>query len=146
MTYSAYCTMTECPMKDECIRHSFYLKALNESESFTIMNPTRITCGPEGCEHRLTTRKVHVAYGFKRLAATIPQGNFHHMDWGIHFGSESSYYRAKRGERAFYPDEQRIILAHAKAAGGNPDVGFDRYADVTEYVEVGKDSSTSALE
>lgn len=130
-----FCMMTQCPVKEKCPRHEFYLKALEESESITILNPKRIHYDEEGCEHRLTPQPQRLAYGFKRLAATIPQGNARNMDWGISFGSESTYFRTKRGERPLTPDEQGIILAHVKASGGDPDVGFDRYEDITVYVK-----------
>lgn len=128
------CPLAECSKKGECARHSLYLKAMAESESLTILNTTRFCSGPEGCEHLLVPRQERVAYGFKKLYTTIPTGNARHMNWGIRFGSDSSYYRAKRGARALSPQEQQTILRHVQQAGGDPTVGFDRYEDVTVYV------------
>ena len=57
------------------------------------------------------------------------------MNWGMLFGSESTYYRTKRGERPLTPAQQQAILQQVQKAGGNPSVGFDRYEDVVVYRE-----------
>lgn len=134
ITPNISCPLADCPKKDECARHSFYLKALAESESLTILNTTRFEPGPDGCEHFIVPRKERLAYGFRRLADTIPIGNARKMSWGFYFGSESTYFRTKRGERPISPATQASILQHVKAAGGDPSVGFDRYEDTIVYV------------
>ena len=73
------CPLADCPKKDECARHSFYLKALAESESITVLNTTRFHTGPDGCEHFIVPQKVRLAYGFRRLADTIPTGKARNM-------------------------------------------------------------------
>lgn len=53
--------------------------------------------------------------------------------WCSIFGSDASYYRTRRGERPITPALQEKILECVRAAGGNPNVGFDRYTTVTVY-------------
>lgn len=134
MQQNVSCSMTECPKSKDCSRHSFYLQAIAESESLTIINPTKIHYGPNGCEHRLVPMPARLAYGFKRLDSSLPKCNAHGLRTSIRFGSDSTYYRTKRGDRPLYPSEQRAILNCVKALGGNPDLGFDKYQDVTLYV------------
>lgn len=126
--------MTECPKCKDCSRHSFYLKAIAEEESLTIINPTKLHYGPDGCEHRLVPMQIRLAYGFTRLDSTLPKCNTFGLRSAIHFGSDSTYFRTRRGERPIYPSEQRDILDRVKALGGNPDLGFDSYVDTTTYV------------
>ena len=127
------CPKADCPKKDECSRHSFYLKALAESESFHILNTTKLQVGPDGCQHFIVPIQEQWACGFKRLCNTIPIGQARNIKWSSIFGSDSTYYRTRRGERLIAPDQQAKILECVRAAGGNPDVGFDRYTTVTVY-------------
>ena len=129
--------MADCPKKNECARYAFYLKALAESESYNVLNTTRLQVGPNGCKHFIVPTQEQWAYGFKRLYATIPLGNARKMSWAGLFRSESAYYRTKRGENPIEPTLQTAILQQIEAAGGKPETGFDRYETVTKYV--GKD-------
>ena len=134
MQISTCCPMTECPKCKDCSRHSFYLKAIAEDESLTIINPSKLHYGPNGCEHRLVPVQVRLAYGFTRLDSSLPKCNANRLRSAIHFGSDSTYFRTRRGERSLSPQEQRAILDCVEALGGNPDLGFDRYSDTTIYV------------
>lgn len=127
--------MTACPKCKDCARHSLYLKAIADDESITIINPTKIHYGPDGCEHRLVPVQVRLAYGFKGLDSSLPKCNASGLRTAIHFSSDSSYFRTRRGERPIYPSEQRAILERVKALGGNPDIGFDRYEDIVIHVQ-----------
>ena len=120
-------------MKDVCSRYAFYLKAIAESESYSVLNVNKLKVTEKGCQYLVTPVQKRLAYGFKHLYATIPTGNARKIGWGRLFSSESAYYRVKRGDYAIEPDVQSAILKYVKEAGGNPEVGFDRYEDVTVY-------------
>lgn len=135
ITTNTTCPMAECPKKDECARHAFYLQALAESDDFTVLNTIRLHPTEDGCPHFIVPRVVRMAYGFKRLAATIPRGNARNMDWIVGQTSDSTFYRYQRGERPIAPYEQQLILREVEAAGGDPSVGFNRYEDVTVYIK-----------
>ena len=128
------CPLTACPKKDECARHSSYLKALTESQTLTMLNPSKVSFDANGCEHFIIPRQVRIAFGFKRLADTIPTGRARNMQWSFDFGSESSFYRTKRGERPLSPEEQALILHDVQSAGGDPTIGFDRYEEKIIYL------------
>ena len=127
------CPKADCPMKDVCSRYAFYLKAIAESESYSVLNVNKLKVTEKGCQYLVTPVQKRLAYGFKHLYATIPTGNARKIGWGRLFSSESAYYRVKRGDYAIEPDVQSAILKYVKEAGGNPEVGFDRYEDVTVY-------------
>ena len=127
------CPKADCPKKDECARHNFYLMALAESESYHILNTTKLQVGPDGCQHFIVPVQEQWAYGFKHLCETIPIGKARNINWCSIFGSDASFYRTRRGERPITPALQAKILECVSAAGGNPDVGFDRYTTVTVY-------------
>ena len=127
------CQKADCPKKDVCSRYAFYLKAIEESESYNILNANKLQVTEDGCRYLITPSQKRVAYGFKHLYATIPNGNARKVGWGRLFSSDSAYYRVKRGDYPIEPDVQTAILKYVKDAGGDPEVGFDRYEDVTVY-------------
>lgn len=134
ITSNIACPMADCPKKDECARHRFYLTAMAESESLIILNTTRLHPGLEGCEHFIVPRQQRLAYGFRRLADSVPSGNARKMNLAAYFSSESTYFRTKRGERPILPAMQASILQSIEEAGGNAAVGFDSYQDTIIYV------------
>lgn len=127
------CSIAACPKSDVCYRHLNYQKQMAEAESFEVLNPTRLAPDANGCPHYIVETTERWAYGFKRLYNTIPTGNTKSISWGVYFGSESSYYRTKRGDRPLPPAAQKYILDTVARLGGNPSVGFDRYDDVKVY-------------
>ena len=129
------CPATDCPKQDECVRYAFYLKALDESETYSVLNTGKLQTGPDGCKHIIVPVQERWAYGFKQLYASVPVGNIRRINWGTLFSSDSAYYRTKRGEKAIFPAQQAAILRRIEAAGGNPEVGFDRYEDAIVYIK-----------
>lgn len=127
------CSVEDCPRKDECARHGFYLDALSESEAYTVLNACKQQVGENGCKHCLLPVQERIAYGFRHLYATVPVGNARKIAWSRLFSSDSAYYRTKRGDRALSPAMQNAILKCIADAGGDPETGFDRYEEVTVY-------------
>ena len=94
-----------------------------------------VSHGDNGCEHRLVRKTVRMAYGFKKLYNSIPKGNANYFWSTAGLGCESTYYRHKRGDYPLGPEMQRRLLEKIKEKGGNPAVGFDRYADEVVLVK-----------
>ena len=132
---TATCPLSACKKSGECARYENYLKAKAEKMEFLTLNADMVSHGDDGCEHRLVRRVVRMAYGFKKLYDSIPKGNADYFWAKTHFGSESTYYRYKRGEYPLEPERQQKLLEQVKKRGGNPSVGFDRYADETVLVK-----------
>ena len=127
------CSIAACPKSGVCYRHLNYQKQMADADFFEVLNPSRQAPDANGCQHYIVETTECWAYGFKRLYATIPTGNAKCISWSVYFGSESTYYRTKRGERPLTPIEQQKILDTVARLGGNPSVGFDRYADQKVY-------------
>lgn len=129
------CPLAACAKHGSCTRYANYVKNCAESDFFSLLNKDRIHPTEEGCPHYIVPRNVIIAYGFTRLYNTLPTGNskslFMSMDWG----SASTYFRTKRGERSLSPQVQERILSIVRQNGGNPAVGFDRYVDAVMYVK-----------
>ena len=132
---TATCPLSACKKSGECVRYEIYLKAKAEEMEFLTLNTDMVSHGDDGCEHRLVRKVVRMAYGFKKLYDSIPKGNADYFWAKTHFGSESTYYRYKRGEYPLEPDRQQQLLALVRNHGGNTAVGFDRYADVIVLVK-----------
>ena len=126
---NAACPLSACKKSGECARHENFLKAKAEKMEYLTLNPDMVSHGDNGCEHRLVRKTVRMAYGFKKLYDSIPKGNANYFWLSAGFGSESTYYRHKRGDYPLGPEMQRRLLEKIKEKGGNPAVGFDRYAD-----------------
>ncbi|MGN0281054.1 MAG: DUF6078 family protein [Prevotella sp.] len=132
---SAACPLSACKKSGECARYENYLKAKAEEMAYLTLNADMISHGENGCEHRLVRKVVRMAYGFKKLYDSIPKGNANYFWSKTKFGSESTYYRYKGGKYPIEPYMQQQLLALVRKHGGNPSVGFDRYADETVLVK-----------
>lgn len=129
------CPLAACAKSQSCARFANFVKARAEREYYPVLNDAFLHPSEEGCPHYIVPKKITVAYGFKRLYSTIPVGRAKYISWGVYFGSDSTYYRTKRGDRPLYPKQQKQILAAVKTHGGNPNVGFDRYLEEVIYVK-----------
>ena len=128
LNYAA-CPLASCKKSNTCIRHAAYLKAQAEKESFYILNTSKFSASDAGCEHYLTPMKQRMARGFRRLYETLPKCNSHYF-WGrTFFASETSWYRAKRGDLLLTPGEQKILLEAFRENGADISIGFDGYVE-----------------
>lgn len=130
----ATCPLSACKKSGECVRYENYLKAKAEELSYIILNTDMVSHDDDGCGHRLVRKVVRMAYGFRKLYNSIPKGNAEFFWTKARLGSESNYYRFKRGEYPLDPDRQQQLLELVRKHGGNTAVGFDRYADETVLV------------
>lgn len=135
ITNADVCPLAACKKSGNCIRYANFLKAKANEDSYSVLNTDRITHDEQGCNHRLVSKIIQHAYGFTKLYNALSIGNRRYFStYGI-FGSESSYYRAKRGDKALMPSEQQKLLERFGRLGVDTSIGFDRYCDVTIYVK-----------
>lgn len=132
----ATCPLASCKKSGTCIRYAAYLKAQEEKESFTILNTSKFTTSDAGCENYLTPVKQRMARGFCRLYETLPKCNSHYFWTRALFTSETSWYRAKRGDLLLTPKEQEILLATFRENGADVSVGFDGYVEKEVFVNI----------
>ena len=135
MDYAA-CPLASCKKSNSCIRHSAYLKAQAEKESFNILNTNKFTPTDTGCGNYLTPVKQRMASGFCRLYETLPKCNCHYFWTHTSFMNETSWYRAKRGDLLLTPDEQEALLEAFREHGADVGVGFDGYVEKEVFMKV----------
>lgn len=130
---SAVCPLASCTMSGKCIRYLGYQKVLATETSYTVLNTRLFSPTENSCPYQLVEKKVRVAYGFKRLCGTVPSRNQKLLWAGSGFGSESTYYRYRRGMFGLSPVQQKKVLRYLEENGADISVGFDRYQIETVY-------------
>ena len=134
LTNDTCCQAAACPKRNDCVRYTNYLRAQAESEVYSLLNPARLSYSEAGCLHLLMERTERWAYGFKALLGTVPIANKSMLRCGAFGQSQATYYRNLNGQRGLNPQEQQLILQAVTQAGGNPNVGFDRYQEQQVFV------------
>lgn len=134
MELTTVCPMKACKKSGECVRYANFLKARAEKDEYSTINPERVSHGDNGCEHWLVERKVRMAYGFKKLYDSMPVSKATYFWTGAGFGSESTYYRYKKGRYGLDPQQQAILLEKFRRHGADVSVGFDRYQIESVFV------------
>ena len=132
----AVCPLASCKKSSTCIRHAAYIKAQAEKDIYDILNTSKFTTSDAGCKHYLTPVKLRMARGFKTIYETLPKCNSHYFWTRTFFASETSWYRAKRGDLLLTPDEQNILLEAFRAHGADISVGFDGYVEKEVFIKV----------
>lgn len=135
ITSGAVCPLATCAKSGTCIRQLNYQKAVAEEPCFTILNTKLFSPTSDGCPYHLVKKTVRIAYGFNRLYGTVPARNTKLFRLGTEFGSDSTYYRFKRGEYGLSPSQQKRLLDYFLKNGADISVGFDRYQDEITYVK-----------
>lgn len=134
LTNDTCCLAAACPKCNDCVRYANYLRAQAESEVYTLLNPAMLSYSEGGCPHFLIERTEQWAYGFKALLGTVPIANKSMLRCGAFGQSQATYYRNLNGQRGLNPQEQQLILQAVAQAGGNPNVGFDRYQEQQVFI------------
>ena len=131
---TAACPLTSCSRINTCARYAIYKKALEEEDTFCVMNPQLLKAGGDTCPYHLVAERQRWARGFKRICDTIPAGNARHLSHCTPY-SERRFYKAKNGEILIEPEMQRTLLNIFRSKGADMSVGFDGYEELTVLVE-----------
>ena len=131
---TAACPLASCSCSTTCARYATYQKALEEEDTFCVMNPQLLKAGGDTCPYHLVAEKQQWARGFKRICDTIPAGNAKHLSHSTPY-TERRFYKAKNGEFPIGPEMQQTLLNIFKAKGADMSVGFDGYEEQTVLVE-----------
>lgn len=131
---TAACPLAFCSRIATCARYAIYQKALEEEDTFCMMNPRLLKTGGDTCPYHLVAEKQLWARGFKRICATIPSGNAKHLALSTPY-TERRFYKAKNGEILIKPEMQQTLLDIFRSKGADMSVGFDSYEEKTVLVE-----------
>ncbi len=130
----ALCFHDTCPVHEECQR---WLAGSYAPKKMTV-RPCVIAPSLEltgACRYYVNPEPVTLAYGFSDLFSRVRRNEYEPMRRALFaiFGSESSYYRCKRGERAIMPDEQKAIIELFSKYGYADVVKFDRTVQAYDF-------------
>ena len=128
------CPLASCSLSATCARYATYQKALEEADTFCVLNPRKLKVEADTCPYHLVAEKQRWARGFKRICDTIPAGNAKHLSHSTPY-TERRFYKAKNGEFPIGPEMQQTLLNIFKAKGADMSVGFDGYEEQTVLVE-----------
>ncbi len=131
---SAACPLASCSRIDTCARYATYKKALEEEDTFSVINPQLLKAGGDTCPYHLVAERQRWARGFKRISATIPAGKAKYLSHCTPY-SERRFYKAKNGEILIEPEMQQTLLDIFRSKGADMSVGFDGYEEKTVLVE-----------
>ncbi len=132
---SAACPMAFCNHSNTCARHAHYLKAVAEADTYEVINIQRLQPDATStCPYYLVTKKIRMAWGFRRIYDTIPHGNAKHLYMCTPYPVRR-FYKAKNAEIPIEPEMQQILLNIFKQNGADISIGFDRYEEKEVLVE-----------
>lgn len=130
----ALCFQDACPLHEECQR---WLAGSYAPKKMTV-RPCVIAPSVEltgTCRYYVNPEPVTLAYGFNDLFSHVRRNEYEPMQRALYaiFGSESSYYRCKRGQRAITPQEQRAIQNLFSKYGYADAVVFNRTQQTYDF-------------
>ena len=106
----ALCFRDECPVHEQCQRWlagSYAPKTLAIHPCVTPMTVKK----ERPCKYYVKPEPVTLAYGFGDLFSQVRRNEYEPLRRAVYriFGSESSYYRCKRGKRPISPEQQESV-------------------------------------
>lgn len=128
VTNDTTCLLAACPKSGECARHQNYQKeqALG-STCIAVLNTQLLNPTADGCQYGLKSCEQRIAYGFKKLYATVPRMNSSNFHSKVPLSSCSEYYRYRNGEKGMDTELQERMLEAFARQGADVQVGFDNY-------------------
>lgn len=120
----ALCFQNDCPLHEDCQRWV----AGSYAPKRVMVRPCIIGGGTSenGCRHYVKAEPLTLAYGFNDLFGSVRRNEYDMLFRKVIqiFGSRSSYYRCKRGERPTMPSQQEALRNLFISYG---------YSDVVEF-------------
>lgn len=129
----AHCFNSDCLKAGQCLRHQITRYIPDDRWSVSTMNPTQIR--PEGdCPAFMTDRPLKYAYGMTHLLdqLTYVRARAIKKQLLMHYG-KTYFYRLKREERCFLPEDQQYIRNLFLRYGVTEEPVFDYYQNNYEW-------------
>lgn len=129
----ALCFNSKCKKAEECLRYQVTFHVPEDTRTVTALNPARTS--PKGdCQEFMPCTPQKNAIGITHLFDNIPYSTAREIKNELiaHYG-KTHYYRLKRKERCFSPEEQRYVknvMAHYGITG-KPQ--FDSYEEAYNW-------------
>ena len=123
-----YCFNVNCGFADSCLRFQKGKIVSSSCKTVNVVNPSFFYLLGQECSEFVPADGVHYAYGIDHLYDLIPYGIAVKIKQHLltSFG-KNIYYRYKRKEKCFTPDEQAFVYEVFKLFGVKEKPQFDYY-------------------
>lgn len=129
----AHCFSGDCLKAGQCLRHQITRFIPDDRWSVSTMNPAQIRPGGN-CPGFMTDRPLKYAYGMTHLLDNLlyVQAKAIKHQLLMYYG-KAYFYRLKRKERCFLPEDQQYIRNLFLQYGAKEEPVFDYYQDNYEW-------------
>ena len=127
------CFVNECPMKDQCMR--YYAGQHVPPTKMVARTVLPIALQEGECRFFKEIRTIKAVRGWGDFFGSVRRNDYHRLLNSMinYFGSETYYYRYKRGEYLLLPEQQEWI-AHLFEEAGYPDaVHFEKFVYTYDF-------------
>ncbi|NDW11861.1 hypothetical protein D0T50_03030 [Bacteroides sp. 214] len=129
-----HCLHTPCPHSTECLRYIAALKADNDREYFSVVNPHYVSAKEKECPYFMPDSLTRFALGITHIYDNLPHAKAVKIKEILynHF-RRNTYYRIRNKERLIKPSEQEYIRKVFRREGVLEEPAFDQYVDQYDW-------------
>ena len=129
----AHCFNAKCKFAESCLRYQVGCITPSSCKTVNVVNPS-IYSSEQECSEFLSSDGMHYAYGIDHLYDSIPYGIAMKIKEHLlsSFG-KNIYYRYKRKEKCFTPQDQYFVHQVFKEYGIEEKPHFDYYEVVYRW-------------
>jgi hypothetical protein len=128
------CFLSECPVKEQCLRQLAVGFVSDERDFGPAVYPT-MKVDEHGCRLFVKAETKRMAWGFKTLFSDVKSRHEQALrnSLKVYLGGHSSFYRYNRGERLLNTEQQDWILNLFRQYGYTDNLTFDHFVETYEY-------------
>ena len=129
----ALCFSTECPLREECMRHLAGRHAPDTLTRGLSVFPNAYRHGQ--CCHYRPIRPIKAARGFGDILANVRRSDYSTMRAELvkYLGTGGTFYRYRNGERLLTPEQQEWMRQLLRRYGYEDDVQFNSYVMTYDF-------------
>lgn len=125
-----HCLNARCKRADECLRRQATLRMPKERGTVTVVNPGHIVSTGKNCPYFKPDKPLLYALGMTRLLDAVPHSEAMMIKQQmIDYFGQNNYYRFKRKERLFSPEEQEYVRGLFQERGLTDLPVFDEFIE-----------------
>jgi hypothetical protein len=128
------CFLTECPVKDRCLRQ-LIASQLSEKRDFGPAVYPTMKRGENGCRLFVANEPQLMAWGFEKMFSEVRHRDVVSLRKEVtnELRGHSNYYRYNNGERLLSPEQQEAIIKLFQKYGYQNQLEFDHYTYVYDF-------------
>ena len=128
------CFLSECPKKEECLRH-LAASHLPESRDWGPAIYPTMKIEENGCRFFTMGKPTNMAWGFNTLFSDVKSRHERQLRDSMkqYLGGHSNYYRYNNGERLLTAEQQEWIIRLFQRYGYTEGLTFDHFTLVYDF-------------